>query len=114
MNIKFFEFEKTYIAFVWITAKHITGSYPGILIIKKHPNLNIEKLTQKSLSQFEYFLSLNINGVRRVLNIKNVKNLYNRNTSNIKHDINVYNEYIKNLDKEKKVEFINEGFLFNR
>lgn len=106
-NIVFYEFEKILLAYVWVNIKTVINIHPGILIIKKP--FNIKNLNKSALKNQKYFLYININGVLKSINIKNVTNLTNRTEYNAKDLLQLYTTF--ELNKNKPREVINKDFL---
>lgn len=87
-NITFYEFEKIYLAYVWVNVTNLSGIHPGIFIIKKP--FDLKNLSKKTIKKNKYYIYINLYGIIKTINIKYIETITNRKTFNAKHLINMY------------------------
>lgn len=104
-EVLFLEFDKIYLAYVWVNIKNVNDIHPGILLVEKPFDGNI-----KNLKYHNYYLYINLNGIIKSINIKFVETLKSRNKFNAHALLKKYNDY-KMIDKNKKLKVLNEDYL---
>lgn len=106
-DLKFLEFDKIYLAYVWVSIKNIDDIHPGILLVEKPFDGNMSELKHK-----KYYLYVNINGILKSINIKYINEFKHRTQFNFKSLLNKYNMY--KLNKKKRFTVLNEAYLNER